>query len=45
MFVFEVRSNKLELVDFTKTDSKLVILANRVEILDPWAAGLATQSA
>ena len=35
MFVAKVRGKKLELVDFSRPDTKLVILADRVEILDP----------
>jgi len=34
MFVREVRDNKVDLVDFSKPDATLVILADRVEILD-----------
>ena len=34
MFVREVRDNKVDLVAFSKPDATLVILADRVEILD-----------
>jgi len=44
MFVLEVRGNKVELIDFTKTDLKLVMLANRVEVLEPFRAELARSS-
>ena len=45
MFVREVRGNKLELVDFTKPDAKLVILADRAEVLEPFGERLSEQRA
>jgi hypothetical protein len=45
MFVREVRGNKVELVDFSGAEAKLVLLADRVEVLDPWTPRAATRSA
>ena len=39
-----VRGTKVELVDFSGVDSKLVLLANRIEVLDVAAATI-SQSA
>ena len=41
MFVREVRGNKVDLIDFSNPDAKLVLLADRVEILDPWTPRVA----
>jgi hypothetical protein len=41
MFVREVRGNKVDLIDFSNPDARLVLLADRVEILDPWTPRVA----
>jgi hypothetical protein len=45
LWVIAVRGNKLELLDFSKPDSKLVMLAGRVSVVAPYSIAPATRSA